>query len=277
MPKVMSVGGGHRIYISDGTILRDYQLCFENFDSEVTSITDMETMGWVETDINTATSRAVTVEPENNFLLVDAGTKADSGSSLQLLTDSTATHTNAPHKSIGPMISTATLMDARSMFFFTRVGFAHTVAAWVSKFLIGWCVTDTSLMSPTTGAPSITTGGGIYFHIGEDADISAVTQTAAAAADTTSIGTQGTPTSATVVGDWVELGFLWECTDADAATGTAYFYMNGVLVATKTDGMPMTSTQTYGVSIEASNADTTSQNLDVGVDYIITGISGPGR
>jgi hypothetical protein len=280
MPRVTSIGG-HRVYIADGTLLRDYQIAYENFGDEVTSITDMETMGWVETDINTATSASVTVIPENNFLLVNAGTKADSGSSLQLLTPTTATHTNRPHKSIGPITSTATLMDGRSMFFFTRIGFAHTTAAWDNKLIIGWVTQDTSLMTAATGAESIATGGGLYFHFQESAvgPVLFSAQRKAAAASTTELFTQGAATSATVVGDWIELGFLatWVDADDDADNGIVYFYVNGILAGSDSNNLPMASTEVYAVSMELLNGPATDQNVDMGVDYIITGISGPGR
>jgi len=274
MPRVTSFQG-KRIFIPDGKTIGDFNIAFENFDGEVTSATDLATMGWVVTDVDTS-GHSETVVGADSFLRIASGSKNDAGVELQLLTPTTATHTQAPHKSIGPMVSTATLMDNRSMFMFTRIGVMHTVAAWTEKMLFGWVVTDTSVMVPGTGAPSITTGGGIYYHIGEDADISATTQTAAAAADQTSVGTQGTASSATVIGDWVEYGWVAEWTDADAGTGVVRFYIDGELVATKTDGLPMTSTQTYGVTF-ALLGGATDQASSMGVDYILTGVSASGK
>lgn len=274
MPQVTSVNG-KRIFIADGTTIGDYLVAAEHFDGEVTSLTDLRTMGWVATDVDTS-GGATTVVGADGFLRITSGSKDDAGLELQLITLPAATATNSPHKSIGPITSTATLMDNRSLFFFTRIGVMHTVAAWTEKMLFGWVTTDTSVMVPGTGAPSITTGGGVYFHIGEDADISATTQTAAAAASQTSIGTQGIPSSATVIGDWVEYGFLVNFTDASAGTGTAYFYVDGVLKATKTDGLPMTSTQPYCVTYALLGGGT-DQASSMGIDYMITGISAAGK
>ena len=271
---------GHKVYIGDQRLIGDYVVRYEDFSDEVTSATDLGTMGWVATDIGTS-SFATTVEHANNYLLLDCGATADKGVELQLLTDTTATHTNRPHKSIGPMTSTATLMDNREMFFFTRVGFAGIDAAWTSKFLIGWCVTDTSLLSPTTGATSITTGGGLFFHYGETADVQFGAQRKDASASTTSVGTAlggDSFADTSVIGQWIELGFhaVWSDASDDADNGTVNAYVNGALVATDDNNLPMASTQTYGLSIAAINSPATSNQLDVGVDYVIHGISRPG-
>lgn len=280
MPRVTSVGG-KRIFIADGTTIGDYLVSTELFTEDVADIAAMETVGWAEAAIGTPTASTVLVTPETGYLLVNAGTKADSGSSLQRNLHPTEPSVSRAHNIIGPMTSTATLMDARSMFFFTRIGFTGTItAAWLSKMLIGWCVTDVAMLNPTTGVPALDTGGGVYFHYSEAAVVSACTQTASAAADLTTIGTAldgANFTSASIPSQWVELGFVINWTDADAGTGTVFFYKDGSLVATKTDGLPMTSTQVYSVSMELLNADTTSQNVDMAVDYIITGVSAPGK
>ena len=276
MPQVTSVDG-HRIFIADGTTIGDYTVQSENFNDEVTSATDLETMGWTEADIGTATARGTLNTAGDHYFTVNAGTKADSGVNMQYASVTTAASTSRPHKIITPITATASNMDGRSLFMFARIGFAHTTAVWDNKLIFGWTLSDTSMMTAATGAQSIGTGGGLYFHFQESAigPVLFSAQRKAAAASTTEVWTQGAATSATVIGDWIDIGFVATWVDAsdDADNGTVYAYKDGALVATDSNNLPMTTAAIYAVGIELLNGPATSQNVDMGIDWMVTGVT----
>ncbi len=250
----------------------NYKSWIEEFSDDVADITALETLGWAETAITTPTAATVTALKENGYLAINPGTKADSGSQAQLNATPTAV-TASPHKTCGPLTSTATLMDGRELFFEMRFGVMSDTTAWDGKALFGWCVTDTALLNATTGAAAIGTGGGIGFHIGETGVLSYFTQsTTTYNAVDTGISILALDAAATF--QWYTLGFRARWTDASAATGQVEFYRDGSLIGTVVDDMPMTSTQTYSVSYSVLNGP--ARDSDVAIDYIITGVSRPG-
>lgn len=252
----------------------NYKVWVEEFTEPVASIAAMETVGWAEAAINTPTAATIVATAETGYLLLNPGTKADAGTSIQRNLLPTAARINSTHKIIPPLVSTATLMDGRELFFEARIGVSGTTAAWDAKAIFGWIVTDTAMMTGTTGVPALADGGGIGFHIGEDGVLSYFTQsvdTYNAVATTIDISTLG----AAATFQWYTLGFRARWVDASAATGVVDFYVDGNLAGTVVDDMPMTSTETYSVSCEMLTGPALVN--DLAIDYIITGVSRPGH
>jgi hypothetical protein len=230
--------------------------------------------GWTLTDVGTATSPTEVVDPETGYLLINPGTKADSGTELQkILLPSQATYLVPASDVLGPITSTATLMDNKEIFFYTRVGPMATTTAWDGKAIIGWCTTDTSLLSPTTGEPTIVAGGGFGFHIGEDGVLGyfcspdAVTTVTDTSVDYTTLTTAATP-------EWTTLGARMRVIDASASTGYCDFFVNGTKVGTIANATCMDSTEEFAFSLGILNGPALVN--DLAVDWIVTGITRPG-
>jgi len=264
-----------------------YKVYYEDFKSPVADATALGTLGWAATAVGAVAANTTTVTTQNGFLLINAGTAADTGWNLQYnLSPITAAASAAPHQIYGPVTSTATLMDDRELIFATRIGYAQLAGVWAagigSKVVIGWTLSpDIALMTPTTGALTIGTGGGMVFHITEAGRLNFVTQRTTTPATAITIRQAGTfpdATSATVVGNWIEFGFraVWDDASDNAANGYVQAFVNGQLVGTKVNDMPMSSTEVYSVSIEVLNGPAASPDIDLGVDYIMTAISRPG-
>jgi len=233
--------------------------------------------GWTLTDINTATSPAEVVDPETGYLLLNPGTKDDSGSQVQkILLPSQATYVVSSHDVLGPITSTATLMDNREIFFHTRVGpMVATGTTWDGKALVGWFTTDTSLLATAGGLPTVAAGGGFGFHIGEDGILSYVCSPDAitAAGTATSIDFSTLTTAATP--EWTTLSARMRVVDASASTGQADFWVNGVHVGTIANATCMDSTEEFAYSMAILNGDNSIAH-DLAVDSIVTGITRPG-
>jgi hypothetical protein len=253
----------------------NYKTWVEEFKEDVADIAAMETLGWTETAINTPTAATNIVTKETGYLLINPGTKADAGSSLQLNAAPTGAGLATAHQSAGPLTSTTTLMDGRELFFETRIGVSGTTAAWDAKCIFGWIVTDTALMTGATGVPALATGGGIGFHFGEDGVLSYFTQATVVGGYTAvDTGLDITTLGAAATIQWYTLGFRARWVDASGGTGVVHFYRDGNLIGTVTDGLPMQSTQTYSVSFEMLTGPALVN--DFYVDYIVTGVSRPG-
>jgi len=254
----------------------NYKVTHESFLEDIADIAAMETVGWAEAAINTPTAATIVASPETGYLLLNPGTKADAGTSIQRNLAPTAARVPSSHNILGPMTSTATLMDNRELFFETRIGVSGTTAAWDAKAIFGWIVTDTAMMTGATGVAALATGGGIGFHIGEDGVLSYFTQSAAvgtysATASTVDISTLGAANTI----QWYTLGFRARWVDASAGTGNVKFYIDGNLAGTHTDNMPMTSTEVYSVSYEMLTGPALVNDLYV--DYVTVGVSRPGH
>lgn len=231
-------------------------------------------VGATSTAIVTPTAATEVVTGANQYLLINPGTKADSGTGIQFNAPATAMNVANAMQSIGPITSTATLMDGKEIAYETRVGVMSDTTAWDGKTIFGWIVTDTALMTPGTGVASIGTGGGIGFHIGETGVVSYFTQaTTVYNAVATSINVLALETAATL--EWHTLGFRARWVDASAGTGSIRFFVDGDEIAEVVDDMPMQSTQVYSVSIEVLNGP--ARDSDVAIDYINTAITGTGR
>lgn len=128
------------------------------------------------------------------------GTADDSGGSMQLdmiNADllSGANHTTAlsgrrpfPHLWIPETAAGAAVIDNTTWVFACRVGFNPDITGsnteWEGKMFIGWAEAgDTSLLTHTDGAITITSGGPLVgFHIGEDASIRGISHRTVATA-----------------------------------------------------------------------------------------------
>jgi hypothetical protein len=252
----------------------NYKVWIENFDANVADITAIETLGWAETEVGTTTSRSNVVSKATGYLLLNPGTADDTGTNIQHNVVPTTSAIVAPHKTCGPLTSTTTLMDNRELLFETRIGVSGTTAAWSGKTVIGWVLSpDTALMTVTSGVPAIGTGGGIGFNIREDGVLRYFTQSTTVHNSVTTHLNIATLGAANVI-QWYTLGFRARWLDASAATGVVDFYLDGGLLGSVSNDMPMTSTEVYAVSYEMLNGGGLVNDLYV--DYIVTGLSRPG-
>jgi hypothetical protein len=184
---------------------------FDDFNHVMESMAPADTdgfeeCGWVVTDANTATAATLgmndPIVAANGFdscIRLNAGTKADSGISMQLdhinadmlstadeLTTLSGRY-NFPHMWI-PDATTATGLDYTTWTFACRVGFetANATGSWATggKFFIGWAENgDTSIMTNATGVITIASGGPLIgFHIPEDGSIDGICHRTAATA-----------------------------------------------------------------------------------------------
>ena len=252
-----------------------YKEYYEDF-STVVSLAGMEDAGWTETAVGTAASRTFVYDENLGMMVLNADTVADEGINVQNnnagTTSATSQVTNLP----GPIVSTTTYMDAKELIWAARIGFlVGNGTAYDSKLVMGWFVTDTAMMTAATGALAIATGGGIGFHIDGDVGtgvVSTVMQATTAAVTNTTGLTIPALTNA-VMGSFVDLGFRARWIDASAGTGVVKFYVNGALVDTRTDSLPMQSTETYSNTIELINGPATADEVDLGVEYIYNAIT----
>jgi hypothetical protein len=225
-----------------------------------------EECGWVVTDTNAATAATLSMNDPiiaaNGFdscLRLNAGTKADSGISMQLdhmnadmlstadqLTTLSGRY-NFPHMWI-PDATTATGLDYTTWTFACRIGLytPHATGLWTTggKMFIGWAEAgDTSVMATATGAITIaSTGPLVGFHIPEDGSIDGICHRTAATA--MAEGTNFTELVATgaanstlangvgTIGDivWWDLALRMNITDnSEAVNGSTQFFYRRVL------------------------------------------------
>jgi hypothetical protein len=257
------------------TALSNYHIWFEDFNFPIPDASLAE-VGATLTDINTATTPTEVVVPASGFLLINPGTKADSGSEVQFnAAMSQATMLANAVAVPGLITSTATLMDRRELFWACRFGLMSDTTAWDGKVMLGWITTDTTLMSNTTGLPTLATGGGLGFHIGTTGLLTYFGQQAALTVAGTATNVSFLAlTTAAVMGNWTTVGFRCRFNDASAGTGLATFYINGASVGQISTGLPMASTEGYGVTLAVQNGP--ARDVDLGVDWMVTGISRPG-
>ena len=254
-----------------------YQIQVEDFDYPFADGV-LAASGFTLTDIGSASSPSEVVDAATGYLLLNPGTGDDDGSQIAYNTAPTgATTANPELNLLGPITSTATLMDNREMIMYFRVGFSSETTTWGAKACFGWITTDTGVMTPATGALDIAAGGGTGFHVGEDGTLG-VFSTNAAVTSSTDTGTNVlTDIAGVTAGDfvWYTLGFRTKWTDASAGTGSTDFFVNGRKTTTITDTMPMDSTEAYAITFEYLNG-AAGYNMDMAVDYIASGLSRPG-
>jgi len=258
-----------------------YKVWFEDFGEECTTSqagTNLGTLGWSVTQVNTPAANTVGVIDRNLALVIDCGTTADTGYNLRFNTAPAATATGDIHNIWPQTQGTATLMDGRSMVVAVRLGLLQGTDAWNSKLFVGIGPNDASMMLPTDGSLTITAGGGFGFHIAEDGHMDAVIQPTTTAsvqqvmASIDSISTTGSITSTL---SFIELGMRARWVDASAGTGSVEYFVNGRLVHRFANLMPIQGAATYCFTLEALNGNA-SRDLDVEVDSILTAVTRPG-
>jgi hypothetical protein len=259
-----------------------YQINLEDFNSPIAD-GDLAASGWTLTAVTSGTGATEVVDAETGYLLLHPGSVDDAGPNIAYNAAPSATTTASPPLNmLGEIDSTATLMDARELFFQYRVGFSTESATgvWQGKAMFGWLTDSTACMAPGTGVPTLKAEGGIGFHIGEDGVLGVFSQTATlTAAPTVTTGTNVLTDLATVAAAdtfvWYTLGFRTRWVDASAGTGVTDFYVNGRKTNTITDGLPMDGTGTYATTFEVLNGPA-GLECDMAIDYIVSGITRPG-
>lgn len=256
-----------------------YQMHVEDFRAP-TADGALAASGWTLTAIGLGTGASEVVDAETGYLLLHPGSVYDGGGNIAYNAAPSADTTASPPLDIlGEIDSTATIMDNRELIMEMRVGFSSENEAWQGKAMLGWLTDDTDCMAPLTGVPTLKAGGGIGFHVGETGVLGVFSQTAALTAAPTSVTGHNILTDVAAVGAeafvWYTLGFRTRWIDASAGTGHTEFYVNGIKTNTISDGLPMDSTGTYAVTFEYINGPA-DREMDLAVDYIISGITRPG-
>ena len=255
-----------------------YQIMVEDFDYPFVDGL-LVTSGFTTTDIGTAGTPTEVVDAETGYLLLNPGDGDDDGTqSAYNIPPAGLTTANPEFNLLGPIDSTATLMDNREMIMYFRVGFSSETVVWQGKACFGWIEsTDIALMDPATGDLTIQAGGGTGFHVAEDGTLGVFSTNAAVTSSTDTGVNVLTDIAAVTAGDfvWYTLGFRTRWLDASAGTGFTDFYVNGNKSVRITDTMPMDSTEAYAITFEYLNGPA-GFNMDMAVDYVVSGLTRPG-
>lgn len=238
----------------------------------VPNATAFATLNWTVTDVNTSTSPTIVGNSSDGYLLINPGTKADSGYNLQ------ANVANVIPRDLMQFTSgpNTTLAAGRDIWWGMRFALqSNSTSAWDGKMFAGLAVTDTALMTNTTGALD-SLANGIGVHIGETGVIRFVAMRGSAATNLTLTQTPttlaGTALSTTFQNDdFHDFTFHAHWNAAAGTTGTDYVicYLDGVRVGTISGNsiLPdLTSVSLYN-SIEFENGPT--QLSDLAVGYIV--------
>jgi hypothetical protein len=254
-----------------------YQIQVEDFDYPFADGL-LAGSGWTVTDRSTAASPSEVVDAATGYLLLNPGTGNDDGTQVAYNTAPTGATTATPQLNLlGPITSTATLMDNREMIMYFRVGFSSETTTWGGKACFGWITTDTAFMNASTGALSIVAGGGTGFHVAEDGTLGVFSTNAAVTSSTDTGYNVATDIAGVEAGAfvWYTLGFRTRWLDASAGTGSTDFYVNGTKTNTISDTMPMDSTEPYSIAFEYLNGPAGFE-MDMAVDYVVSGLTRPG-
>ena len=254
-----------------------YKVWYEDFD-EVFADNQMELMGWTVTDLGTATSPSNVVLGANRALLINPGTKADSGTMCQFNIRGNAGALGNMHKVMPEIVDVATTFDGVEQFFQVRLGHVATTAATNdNKWMVGIFTTDASAISPTTALPTLSAGG-FGFHKGETGAVTCLSTSAAITAAGTAcvpaVNHYALTTDATI--EWHTYAARIRVIDASAETGVADFWVDGVHRLRIADSLPHDATDTMAFTIGVLNGPATVNITDMYVDYILTGITRPG-
>jgi len=252
-----------------------YKVYYEDF-AEQAADAQVETMGFTVTAINTPTAATETILGANRALLINPGTKADSGSELQFNIPSTAASLGSTFKILPEFVQTATLMDNQEIFFQVRMATQSDSATDNdAKWLLGFFVNDTTLMNSASGVPSVAAGGGFGFHKGELGAVTAVSTEAAITAAGTALSPARTEVAlgAANTNVWHTYAARCRVIDASAGTGQTDFWYDGVYSGSLST-VPFDATDTSSFTIGVLNGP--AQVADLHIDYILTGITRPG-
>jgi hypothetical protein len=273
----VEAGGGYLRDLPIGVVSEigsQYHVWFEDFEEELAA-GELILGGAHVDELNTPTAPDQIITSETGCLIINAGTKADAGSSVVFDIAPTAARLGNSFNTPRALTSTATLMDARCLVWAARVGFiSNHATTWDGKTMLGWLTADSTPMVDATGVPSLATGGGLGFHIGENGVMTYFgQQTAVTATPSTTVG-HTVRSAGAGVARWYELAVRCRWIDASSGTGVADFYVNGAWVGRRTTDLPMASTQVYASTLAIQNGPT--QLSDLAVDWMFTAISRPG-
>lgn len=254
----------------------NFKTYFEPFNHTIVDATAFGELGATATAVGAVAANTI-VGASSRALLINPGTAADTGWEVQFnAASSQATYVNNRFDIMGPITAASNNMQAnREFFFYARFGLQSNATTWDGKALLGWFFTDTSLLSPTTGLPTVAAGGGVGFHIGEDGVISYVSDDAAITAAGSTIESVGTLTASTV--KWYECGFRAKVTTFASQIGTVDFYfgkngsMQKVASTLQNGTFPCANASAYSVSLACLNGPT--NQADLHIDQVITGIN----
>jgi hypothetical protein len=251
-----------------------YKVLVEDFGVQLVD-GDLAARGATVTAINTPTAATEVVTGVAPYLLINPGSKADSGSEIQF----NANATDGSVNTIGPITTTATHMDTKELFFEARVGLtSDSSTVFDGHFLLGWFVDDTTLITQTTGVMAIPAGGGFGFYVDGDTGDASLDYVSSNAAITAATGASGINVQTDITTGsfkWYTLGARCFFNDASAQTGYTEFYVNGRKIATVNDAVPMgTNAKVYSFTVVAQNGP--AQVMDVALDYVITGVTRDG-
>lgn len=233
-----------------------YKVMVDDFGASIADETAFNLLGGTATASAGVASNTIS----GNFhrLLFNPGTAANTGyASIQFNAAANSAVNN--RFNIGAVTANSlTMAVGKELTWFGRVGFTAAAAgAWDGGALLGWFVTDTSLLDLVTLLPTVAAGGGIGFHIGSTGAVTIVCNDAAiTAAGTTQVGTIAALTTSVV---FYEFGVRYKVTDFTNQSGGADFYFgtNGnmakVASTLQTNTLPITNNSTYSASYAIIN------------------------
>ena len=258
-----------------------YKVYYEDFKEQMAASADgLNDSGWLNTDINSATSATETVTGLNGALFLNPGSKADAGMELQFNAVAVSGADNAAeittHQILPEFLQPDTLFDGKEIFFQTRIGSVSDSATDNdSKYIIGFFQNDTSLLNSGSGVPSVVAGGGFGFVKAELGGVTGVSTNAAI----TAAGTALDPAVSELALDgaatitWHTYAARCRVIDASAGTGFTDFWYDGIH-SLRLATVPFDATDTHSFTLGLVNGP--SQIADWHVDYILTGWTRPG-
>ena len=260
--------------VVDG-IRSPYKVWYEDFREDKLDA-EMALSGWTSTDLGGGAATVVTGIDGSLMCVIDLTVTADDGISLQYNIVNAAAATGSGHKILPEFTTAATTFDNREIFFQVRMATNSDSATDNDvKYLLGFFLTDTTILSATTGLPTVAAGGGFGFH---KAELGAVTCLSTEAA-ITAAGTAMVPAVSELVQTPVSTD-VWHTyaarvrgIDASAGTGQCDFWYDGVHRLTL-ETIPFDATDEYAFTIAAINGP--NQIADIKIDYILTGATRPG-
>jgi hypothetical protein len=255
-----------------------YKVQYEDFQI-YSAAAQPETSGWTISDIGTSAAATEVTGGAAGGLFINPGTTVDTGTTMQFKGPGTAASLSNVHNIMGSIVSTATLMDSRELFFEVRLGYqSNSATSNDGKFVLGWIANqDSDLVHATTGLPLVPAAGGGFGFFKNEAGLISVFSNPGVVntqALTTTTGINILATTTVNVYDYIILGARSRWTDASESEGTTTFYVNHAPVVTINDSQCMDSTETFHFSFAAANGPTNLQ--DYVIDYILTGITRPG-
>jgi hypothetical protein len=128
----------------------------------------LETMGADVQDIGLVAGNTEVVSSINRFLLLNPGTADDTGVEVQFNIPPTAASLHSSLNTPNGLVVDADSLDGTELVWACRFGVTATTTTGSGKALLGWFISDDTLLVASNGLPSVAAGGGIGFHIGED-------------------------------------------------------------------------------------------------------------